>query len=296
MRYGRGEARTWVRANMRGYMTVLYTPFDPAGEIDEAGLRHNVEETLRRPGVGGLSVNSIHQEFWTFTHDERRRLVDIVLETVAGRVPVVVGCSDPSARNVIAFARHAERAGADLVMVWPPYYGPRTPAGVRAFYEQVAEAIDIGMVVYCTTLAELGYHLAPDQVEGLLHLPQLCAVQDTTLNDGVSVGDTGSGIASQEMLYSDGLSPLKLGASARLQSVLAAPKIIPSSRWATGTVSKKEGAGLTLESNGHKLGIGWNEKKGEYVGYLDGKVVKTAEGNTSGRARLAKELQEMAFK
>jgi len=121
-------------------------------------------------------------------------------------------------------------------------------------------------------------------------------LQDTTLNDGVSVGDTGSGIASQEMLYSDGLSPLKLGASARLQSVLAAPKIIPSSRWATGTVSKKEGAGLTLESNGHKLGIGWNEKKGEYVGYLDGKVVKTAEGNTSGRARLAKELQEMAFK
>ncbi len=182
MRYGRGEARTWVRANLRGYMTVLYTPFDLAGEIDEAGLRHNVEETLRRPGVGGLSVNSIHQEFWTFTHDERLRLVDIVLETVAGRVPVVVGCSDPSARNVIGFAHHAERAGADLVMVWPPYYGPRTPSGVRAFYEQVAEAIDIGMVVYCTTLAELGYHLAPDQVEGLLHLPQLCAVQDTTLN------------------------------------------------------------------------------------------------------------------
>lgn len=182
MRYGRGEARPWVRANLRGYMTVLYTPFDAAGEIDEDGLRHNVEATLARPGVGGLSVNSIHQEFWTFTHEERRRLVDIVLETVAGRVPVVVGCSDPSARNVIAFARHAERAGADLIMVWPPYYGPRTPAGVRAFYEQVADAIDIGMVVYCTTLSELGYHLAPDQVEALLHLPQLCAVQDTTLN------------------------------------------------------------------------------------------------------------------
>lgn len=182
MRYGRDEARNWVRANLRGYMTVLYTPFDSDGEIDEAGLRHNVEATLARPGVGGLSVNSIHQEFWTFTHDERRRLVEIVLETVDGRVPVVVGCSDPSARNVIAFARHAERAGADLVMVWPPYYGPRTPAGVRAFYEQVADAIDIGMIVYCTTLAELGYHLAPDQVEALLHLPQLCAVQDTTMN------------------------------------------------------------------------------------------------------------------
>lgn len=182
MRYGRGDAPAWVRANLRGYMTVLYTPYDSAGEIDEAGLRHNVEATLALPGVGGLSVNSIHQEFWTFTHDERRRLVDIVIETVAGRVPVIIGCSDPSARNVIAFARHAERAGADLIMIWPPYYGPRTPAGVRAFYEQVADSIDIGMIVYSTTLAELGYHLTPDQVEGLLHLPQLCAVQDTTLN------------------------------------------------------------------------------------------------------------------
>ncbi len=182
MRYGRGEARRWVRANLRGYMAVLYTPYGADGEIDEAGLRHNVEVTLARPGVGGLSVNSLHQEFWTFTHDERRRLVEVVLETVAGRVPVIIGCSDPSARNVVAFARHAERAGADLVMVWPPYYGPRTPAGVKAFYEQVADTVDIGMIVYCTTLAELGYHLAPDQVEALLHLPQLCAVQDTTLN------------------------------------------------------------------------------------------------------------------
>jgi 4-hydroxy-tetrahydrodipicolinate synthase len=182
MRYGRGEARSWVRANLRGYMAVLYTPYDADGEIDIAGLRHNVEMTLARPGVGGLSVNSLHQEFWTFTHDERHRLVETVLETVAGRAPVVVNCSDPSARNVITFARGAERSGADLVMVWPPYYGPRTPPGVKAFYQQVADAIDIGMVVYCTTLAELGYHLAPDQVEALLHLPQVCAVQDTTLN------------------------------------------------------------------------------------------------------------------
>lgn len=182
MRYRRGEARAWVRSNLRGYMTVLYTPFDAAGEIDEAGLRHNVEQTLARPGVGGLSVNSIHQEFWTFTHDERRRLVEMVTEAVAGRVPVIVGCSDPSARNVIGFVRHAESAGADLVMVWPPYYGPRTREGVRAFYEDVAAATDIGMVVYSTDLSELGYHLTPDQVADLLVLPQVCAVQNTTLN------------------------------------------------------------------------------------------------------------------
>src|SRR5262249_41512460 len=104
------------------------------------------------------------------------------LETVAGRVPGVVGGSHPSGRNVIAFARHAEAARADLVMVWPPYYGPRTPAGGRAYYEQIAASLHIRLGVVCPTPAARAHHLAPDQVEGLLHLPNVCAVQDSTMN------------------------------------------------------------------------------------------------------------------
>lgn len=182
MRYGHGEAREWVRANLHGYMTILYTPFDADGAIDERGLRHNVRETLARPGVGGLSVHSLHQEFWVLTIAERKRLTEIVLDEVRGSVPVVIGCSDPAAVNVVDLSLHAEAAGADLIMVWPPYFGPRSAAGVRGFYEYVAARTNIGMVVYSTTLAEQGYYLDPDQVDALLHLPQLCAVQDTTLN------------------------------------------------------------------------------------------------------------------
>lgn len=182
MRYAIGEAREWVRAALHGYMTVLYTPFDAEGAIDEAGLRHNVRETIARPGVGGLSVHSLHQEFWAMTIAERKRLVEIVLDEVRGRVPVIVGCSDPAAPHVVELALHAQAAGADLVMVWPPYFGPRTAPGVRAYYEYVAARVGIGMVVYSTTLAEQGYYLDPDQVAGLLHLPQISAVQDTTLS------------------------------------------------------------------------------------------------------------------
>ncbi len=179
-RYARSEARDWVRKNLRGYFTVLYTPFLPDGEIDAAGLRANVARTLALPGVRGLSVHSIHQEFWTLTDTERKRVVDIVLEAVGGTAPVVVGCSDTSARTVVDLARHAAAAGADAVMVWPPFYGPRTADGVRAFYEYVAERIDIGMIAYSTTLAELGYYLSPEQVEALLPIENLCAVQNTT--------------------------------------------------------------------------------------------------------------------
>src|SRR3954467_4792383 len=133
-RYARSDARRWVRENLSGYFTVLYTPFLPDGEIDEAGLRRNVARTLALPGVGGLSVHSIHQEFWTLTGAERKRVTEVVIEAAAGKVPVVVGASDPSAHPVVDLARHADAAGAAAVMVWPPYYGPRTADGVKAFY------------------------------------------------------------------------------------------------------------------------------------------------------------------
>lgn len=182
MKYARGEEREWVREALRGYLTVVYTPFDEAGAVDEEGLRHNVRATLALPGVGGLSVNSLHQEFWTLADAQRRRLVEIVLDEVKGTAPVVIGCSDPSAERAVEWAGHAAAAGADLAMVWPPFYGPRSAEGVRAYYEYVAPRIGIGMILYSTTLSELGFYLAPDQVEALLHLPNVCAVQNTTLN------------------------------------------------------------------------------------------------------------------
>ena len=182
MRYAAGDARDWVRDTLCGYFTALYTPFREDGAVDEEGLRHNVRRTLALPGVGGVSVNSIHQEFWTLTGTERKRLVEVVLDEVGGRVPVVVGCSDPSAETVVDFARHAAAAGADLVMAWPPFYGPRSAESVRHFYEYVAGRIGIGLVLYSTTLPELGYYLTPPEVEALLPLPSIGAVQNTTLN------------------------------------------------------------------------------------------------------------------
>ncbi len=180
--YRPSEARQWVRANFRRYFTALYTPFLPDGEIDLPGLRHNVEVTLALPGVGGLSLNSIHQEFWTLTDAERKRVTEVVLETVAGRVPVVVGVSDTCARNVVDLARHAAAAGADAVMVWPPYYGVKTVDGVQAFYEYVATRVDIGIFVYSTTLAELGYYLTPDAVASLVEIDNVCGVHSSTMN------------------------------------------------------------------------------------------------------------------
>lgn len=181
-KYKRSEARQWTRTNLRGYLTALYTPFTADGDIDDKALAKNVEVTLGLPGVGGLSLNSIHQEFWTLTDTERMRLTELVLDVVGGRKPVVVGVSHTSLRTVVALAQHAQKAGADAIMVWPPYYGPRSKRGVLDFYRYVADRVDIGMFAYSTTLSELGFYLTPDMVDALLPLEALCGVHSSTMN------------------------------------------------------------------------------------------------------------------
>jgi 4-hydroxy-tetrahydrodipicolinate synthase len=181
MRYATSEARDWVRQNLRGYVVTMTTPFLADGEVDVAGIRHNVEHVLAVPGAAGIYVGSIYQEFWTLTEDERKLVTATVVEAVDGRVPVIAGCTHTSSRTVIDLARHAEAAGADLVMIWPPYYGVRSHDGVRQFYEEVAAAVDIGIVIYSTTLPELGFYITPELAEELLEIDNICAIKDATL-------------------------------------------------------------------------------------------------------------------
>lgn len=171
-----------IRERFKRYFTVLYTPFLASGEIDEAGLRHNVEITMAVPGVGGLSVHSIHQEFWTLTQAERCRVTEIVLDTVAGRMPTIVGVSDTAMQNVVDQARHASACGADAVMIWPPYYGPKTADGIQTFYETVAARINCAFFAYSTTLTELGFYLTPAMVKALLPIDNLVGVQNSTMD------------------------------------------------------------------------------------------------------------------
>lgn len=182
MKYTRSEAKSWVKKSLRGYMGVTTTPMKPDGEIDEAGLRHNVDFIIDLPGVNGIYLNSIYQEFWTLTLDERKRVADIVIKANDGRVPLIVGTSHTCARDVVDLSRHAQAAGADLVMVWPPYYGVRTAEGVHAFYESVAENLDIGMCIYSTVLTELGHFITPEAVVRLAEIDNICAVKEVSLS------------------------------------------------------------------------------------------------------------------
>lgn len=181
MEYSRSEAKRWVRDTLRGYIVTTTTPFHADLSIDWTGLRRNVDHLIGLPGVRGLYVGSVYQEFWTLTLDERKRVTATILEAAAGRVPVVAGISHTSYQDAIELARHAQQAGADLVMCWPPFYGPRSPEGVYAYYERIATAVDIGIAIYSSTLSELGYYITPSEVVRLARIDTVCAVKEASL-------------------------------------------------------------------------------------------------------------------
>src|SRR5687767_10172082 len=105
---------------MRGIFVIPVTRFDVTGELDVLTLLRCVNFAVAA-GVHGLVAPVNASEFSSLSDDERRRVAAIVVETAAGRVPVVVGVSGASAQHAAVFARDARRIGADAVIAMPPY-------------------------------------------------------------------------------------------------------------------------------------------------------------------------------
>lgn len=130
---------------LTGVINIMATPFHPDGQIDEASLRRLVDFQIEK-GAAGLNVLGIMGEFHKLLDEERRRVVEIVIDQAAGRVPVIVGCTHSGTYATIELALHAQQAGAAAVMVAPPNNLVNLDA-VYEHYKTVAAALQIPVVV-----------------------------------------------------------------------------------------------------------------------------------------------------
>ncbi len=120
-----------------GIIPAVTTPFDAADQVDVGALKENLEKLLEA-GVHGFVAAGTMGEAGSLTNEERRTVVQAVVEGAAGRVPVIVGISSASAKQSLAYAADAREAGADAVMCLPPL-GYRAAADeVVAFFAEVA--------------------------------------------------------------------------------------------------------------------------------------------------------------
>ena len=136
----------------RGTAPALVTPFTADDRIDEAALRRVIDFQIEGEGdydgVDALVVLGTTGENPTVTHDERRRLVDLVIEHTAGRVPVVVGTGTNNTAQSVVFSKEAADAGADGLLVVGPYYNKPTPDGILGHVTAIADATDCPIIFY----------------------------------------------------------------------------------------------------------------------------------------------------
>jgi dihydrodipicolinate synthase/N-acetylneuraminate lyase len=134
---------------LTGVFPIAPTPFTEAGDLDLDGQRR-VLDCMVDQGVDGICILANYSEQFALSDDERETLLDLCLGHVARRVPVIVTCSHFSTRLAIARARRAEAAGADMIMLMPPYHGATLRAddtGVFEFFARVAEAVSVPIMV-----------------------------------------------------------------------------------------------------------------------------------------------------
>jgi 4-hydroxy-tetrahydrodipicolinate synthase len=135
-----------VTARLRGIMPVLQTPFDANGDIVVDDLRREVAFCIGA-GAHGLVVPALASEFMVLTDEERRLLVETVIDEAAGRVPMIAGVAAPSAKGAAALAKHAGRAGAAAVMALPPYVRRPGQRGIIDYYAAIADAAQTPVVL-----------------------------------------------------------------------------------------------------------------------------------------------------
>lgn len=154
-----------MTSSLRGVLVALATPFAADGSVDESRLRALVDRTIEG-GVHGVVACGSTGEFSALTVDERRLVVETVVDQSARRVPVVAQTGSTSTAEAIVLSRHAQTVGADVIMPVAPYYEPLSLAETTNYLRRVAGSVEIPVMLYNLPGAT-GVDLSPDVVAAL---------------------------------------------------------------------------------------------------------------------------------
>lgn len=131
----------------RGICASNVTPFAADGSLNLKQIKPHIDWLIAE-GVNAIAPLGSSGEFAGLELDDRRRVLEAALEAGGGRVPVLAGTHHVSTRLAIKLSKHAERAGADALLIVPPHYMAPTPAQVMEHYRRIAEAVPLPIVLY----------------------------------------------------------------------------------------------------------------------------------------------------
>jgi len=160
-----------------GSIVALLTPFKN-GKVDEKAFQSFVDWQINQ-GTNGLVPVGTTGESPTLSHEEHMRVVELCIESAAGRVPVIAGAGSNSTAEAIAFTRHAKQAGADAVLQVTPYYNKPTQEGLYQHYKAIHDAAEIPIIIYNIPGRSV-IDMSVATMARLAKLPNIVGVKDAT--------------------------------------------------------------------------------------------------------------------
>ncbi|WP_299900852.1 4-hydroxy-tetrahydrodipicolinate synthase [uncultured Ruegeria sp.] len=161
----------------KGSMPALVTPFNN-GELDLKTLKHFVDWQISEGSTGLVPVGTTG-ESPTLSHEEHETVIEEVVKTAAGRVPVIAGAGSNNTVEAVRFVQFAEKVGADAALVVTPYYNKPTQRGLIAHFEALHAAADIPIIIYNIPGRSV-IDMTPATMGELAKLPRIVGVKDAT--------------------------------------------------------------------------------------------------------------------
>jgi 4-hydroxy-tetrahydrodipicolinate synthase len=134
--------------NVKGCLIPLVTPFDSKGRLDEPALRNLVNYLIEEQAADALVPCGTTGESPTLSHDEHLRVIEVVHDETAGRVPVIAGTGSNSTAEAIEMTIAAEKLGVDGSLQVSPYYNRPSQQGIYEHFKAIAESTSLPLILY----------------------------------------------------------------------------------------------------------------------------------------------------
>jgi len=171
-----------AQASFHGVFPYVVSPLHPAGEVN-APVLARLCDGLIEAGVHGLTPLGSTGEFAYLGWNQRRRVVEVVLEAAQGRVPVVAGVASTTVADAVFQARELERLGCNGILAILEAYFPVTDEGVFAYFKAIAEAVAIPVVLYTNPNFQRS-DLSLPVIDRLSRIPNVKYLKDASFNTG----------------------------------------------------------------------------------------------------------------
>jgi 4-hydroxy-tetrahydrodipicolinate synthase len=164
--------------NLEGTTVAMITPFTSDDEVDEEGMRQNINYLIEN-GVDGILAAGTTGESATITHDEQRRMIDILVDEVNGRIKTIAGAGSNSSKEALGLVQYAEGAGADAALVITPYYNKPQQHGLVEHYRMMVESSDIPIIVY-NVPSRTGTDIDVDTIAQVAAMDNIVAIKEAS--------------------------------------------------------------------------------------------------------------------